>query len=381
MIIIFLIFLAKALVLSRAFCYDKIDYGRELGKGLQIAEGRAKHTAMPLKLVLIDRDKLIAHGNWQEPLRRLLLGLYEYGVAVLDVSGLSELEKEASALSVGEIGVSSDRKNGGSALPVGGIDVSSDQQKEQLDLPVGETNQAAPAFPFADGLMIADCEESVRDARIWNASVLGYEPAPGRIQSPLPMIVEGFDEVDFYFLERVYQRYHHLPWTVIETQRCLLREVTLTDLDDLYRIYGPKEMTQYTDGLYEDRKKEEEYTKAYIEHMYGFFGYGLWLVVEKETGQTIGRAGLGHLEVEGEVQLELGYLIAKPKQRQGYATEVCLGILDYAKVATGFDTIHCLIQKENIVSVHLALKLGFQWEKSVLCNGKEMQRYSKILQS
>ncbi len=345
MIIIFLIFLAKALVLSRAFCYDKIDYGRELGKGLQIAEGRAKHTAMPLKLVLIDRDKLIAHGNWQEPLRRLLLGLYEYGVAVLDVSGLSELEKEASALLV------------------------------------GKTNQAAPAFPFADGLMIADCEESVQDARIWNASVLGYEPAPGRIQSPLPMIVEGFDEVDFYFLERVYQRYHHLPWTVIETQRCLLREVTLTDLDDLYRIYGPKEMTQYTDGLYEDRKKEEEYTKAYIEHMYGFFGYGLWLVVEKETGQTIGRAGLGHLEVEGEVQLELGYLIAKPKQRQGYATEVCLGILDYAKVATGFDTIHCLIQKENIVSVHLALKLGFQWEKSVLCNGKEMQRYSKILQS
>lgn len=330
---------------------------------MQIAEGRAKHTAMPLKLVLIDRDKLIAHGNWQEPLRRLLLGLYEYGVAVLDVSGLSELEREPSALSVREIGESPELR------------------KELPGLSVGRNNEAAPTFPFADGLMIADCEESVQNARTWNASVLGYEPVPGRIQSPLPMIVEGFEEVDYYFLERVYQRYHHLPWTVIETQRCLLREATLEDLDDLYRIYEPKEMTRYTDGLYEDRKKEEEYTKAYIEHMYCFFGYGLWLVVEKESGQTIGRAGLGHLEVEGEVQLELGYLIAQPKQRQGYATEVCLGILDYARAATGFNTIHCLIQRENTVSVHLALKLGFHWEKSVLCNGKEMQRYSKILQS
>lgn len=293
---------------------------------------------MPLKIVLIDRERLVSHGHWPGPLQELLLGLHEHKVAVIDITGI---EKETQGMERG--------------------------------------------FPWADCLMIADCQESVEQAEARGVAVLGYRPSE-RTDSALPfpmlpMVVEGFEEVDYYFLERVYQRCHHLPWTVIETKRCLLREITLEDLDDLYRLYEPEEMTRYMDGLYENREKEEEYTRAYIEHMYRFYGYGLWLVVEKRTGETIGRAGLGHLEVEGEVQLELGYLIASQKQRQGYAFEVCQGILDYAREATEFATIHCLIQKENYASVCLAEKLGFHWEKSVVCNGKEMQRYAKILQT
>lgn len=296
---------------------------------------------MPLNIVLIDREKLISHGNWPVSLQQLLLGLHQYETVVLDVSGI---------------------------------------QKDGIE--AWNTEQAVS---WADCLMIADCEESVTWAGERHIAVLGYEPCGQTVSesslSQLPMIVEGFEEVDYYFLERVYQRYHHLPWTVIETRRCLLREITLNDIDDLYRLYEPEEMTRYMDGLYENRQKEEEYTKAYIQHMYRFYGYGLWLVVEKETGETIGRAGLGHLEVEGEVQLELGYLIARSRQRQGYAFEVCQGILDYAREATEFASIHCLIQKENLPSVRLAEKLGFRWEKSVACNGKEMQRYVKILQT
>lgn len=296
---------------------------------------------MPLKTVLIDRKTLISHGNWSEPLKALLLSLHEYQVAVVDIAGAKDVWNEDS--------------------------------------------ETEPGIPFDDCLMIADCQESAKQAKEWGTAVLGYEPesrnASESMGFHLPMIVEGFEEVDFYFLERVYQRYHHLPWTVIETKRCFLREITLGDLDDLYRLYEPEEMTRYMDGLYENRQKEEEYTKAYIEHMYRFYGYGLWLVVEKETGEIIGRAGLGHLEVEEEVQLELGYLIGRNKQRQGYAFEVCQGILDYAKEATDFGSIHCLIQKENFASVCLAEKLGFRWEKSVACNGKEMQRYAKILQT
>lgn len=315
---------------------------------------------MPLKTVLIDREKLRMHGNWNEPLRQLLLGLYRYDVAVVDVGGINDAATAVNMRGVNDAATVED---------AGGISDAA----ILTELP--------PADP-KNCLMIADCEESIRQAEKWQMAVLGYEPPSlDMICSSLPITVEGFEEVDFYFMERVYQRYHHLPWTVVETKRCLLREITLEDLDALYELYRPKEMTRYMDGLYENRQKEEAYTKAYIEHMYRFYGYGLWLVVEKETDQIIGRAGLGNLEVEGEVQLELGYLIAKEKQRQGYATEVCLGILDYARAATDFATIHCLIQKENRISIHLAEKLGFCWEKSVICNGKEMQRYSKILQT
>lgn len=129
-------------------------------------------------------------------------------------------------------------------------------------------------------------------------AVCGYlNPGiPGQKLSAAKVVAESFEEVDFHFLERVYQREHGLPWTVMETRRCFLREITLADLDDLYEMYRGKSITQYMEGLYEDRAKEEEYTRAYIENMYHFYGYGMWLAVDKHTGKLIGRAGLNCLE-------------------------------------------------------------------------------------
>ena len=33
------------------------------------------------------------------------------------------------------------------------------------------------------------------------------------------MVVEGFEEVDMTFLQRVYERYFNIPWTILETER------------------------------------------------------------------------------------------------------------------------------------------------------------------
>lgn len=209
---------------------------------------------------------------------------------------------------------------------------------------------------------------------------LGYlnPQIPGQKLSQAKILVENFEEVDFHFLERVYQRKHGIPWTVIETRRCFLREMTLEDLDDLYALYRGKSITRYMEGLYEDRKKEEEYTKAYIENMYHFYGYGMWLAVDKVTGQLIGRAGLNSLELHGKPALEMGYVIGEEFQNQGYATELCREILRFAENESGFGKVHCLIHKDNQVSIHLARKLGFTWQEELEVQGKLLQRYTKV---
>lgn len=66
-------------------------------------------------------------------------------------------------------------------------------------------------------------------------------------------------------------------------------------------------MTDFVEPLY-DYETELEYQKAYIENMYGFYEYGMWLVFLKETGRLIGRAGLEHDE--------MGYMIAQQFQNQ-----------------------------------------------------------------
>lgn len=287
---------------------------------------------MPFQAILIDRVKLTEHGNLTEGLTGLLLSLGEKDIKVWDTA---EFE-------------------------------SAEDMMKKCHVTAG------------DSLIIADCEETVQQAFRFNTAVLGYEPRGShRIQSHLAMIVEGFEETDYVFLERVYQRFHNIPWEILETERCILREMTLEDLDALYELYRPEAMTLYMNGLHENRKEQEKYTRAYIENMYRFYGYGIWVVIEKKSGQLIGRAGFDHYEEDGEVQLELGYAIAVDKQKQGYAAEVCRGILKYAFEALEVPSVCCLIQKENTASIRLAEKLGFRWEKNIVCNGKELQ-YWKI---
>lgn len=230
-------------------------------------------------------------------------------------------------------------------------------------------------------LMIAATGKTLRIIEKMNIASIGYlNPICGKQDlSQTEVLVEGFDEVDFFFLERIYQRKHGIPWTVIETDRCFLREMTMEDLDALYQLYEEPEITRYMEGLYEDREKEEEYTRAYINNMYRFYGYGMWLVIEKETGKIIGRAGLNNVDIHGEPALEMGYMVGKPYQNQGYATEVCEGILQFAAEATEFKMINCLIQKENVKSVHLIEKLDFTWEEELEIKEKTMQRYTKTL--
>ena len=128
------------------------------------------------------------------------------------------------------------------------------------------------------------------------------------------------------------------------------------------------------EGLYE-RKKEEEYTEAYIKNVYRFYGYGMWLAVDKKGGRLIGRAGLNNLNLHGQPALEMGYVIGEEYQNQGYATELCRAILAFAKENTGFAQVQCLIHKDNRISIHLAENLGFVWKEEMEVQGELLQRY------
>lgn len=191
------------------------------------------------------------------------------------------------------------------------------------------------------------------------------------------IIVEGFEEVDYDFFEKIYQRHHNLPWKILETEHLIVRELTLSDMDALFELYSYEGMTDYMEGLY-SYEEEFEYQKAYINNMYRFFGYGMWLVFEKETGKLVGRAGVEHRE-ELEGELELGYAIGTPWQRKGYATEVCRGILKYVREELGYKEICSLVEAGNAVSIHLLEKLGFVPEKRLILDGINYKKYKKFL--
>ncbi len=236
------------------------------------------------------------------------------------------------------------------------------------------------SFLKSEALLIAATDKTIAFGKRYGVAAIAYAnpKIPEQTYSGVEMLVEGFEEVNGDFLEKQYQRFHHLPWTIAETKRCVIREFAMEDLDALFELYANGEMSRYTEDLF-PYEEEKEYQQAYINNMYRYYGYGMWLVILKENGKVIGRAGLEHREYLEEVELELGYLIHKDYQGKGYATEVCQGILEYARENSGFTRINTLIEEGNIASIRLAEKLGFAYVADFDLNGKRAHRFVREL--
>lgn len=191
--------------------------------------------------------------------------------------------------------------------------------------------------------------------------------------SGTPYAVEDLFSMTFDSYQKAYERLAGLPWQILTTARLSLRESTVADVDDFYRVYRDPSITKYMENLFPDRDEERSYMKDYIEKIYGFYGFGMWTILHTASGQVIGRAGLSVRE--GYELPELGFVIDVSFQRQGYAFEICRAILQYARDELEFQEVQAFCRMENISSVHLLQKLGFAYAGEDLLNGIPHARY------
>ena len=165
-------------------------------------------------------------------------------------------------------------------------------------------------------------------------------------------------ELDIDSFVKVYQRYSGEPWEILETGRLMIRETTVDDVDEFYKLYADPNMTKYMEGLFENPEDEKRYQKDYIEKVYGLMGFGVWTLVRKEDMRVIGRAG--YSVRNGFDEPELGFLVGTEFQRQGYCMEALRAIMDYGRNMLMFDKVQTLVKAENAVSIHICEKLGFK---------------------
>lgn len=200
-----------------------------------------------------------------------------------------------------------------------------------------------------------------------------HEGNRDRIFENIEYAVEDPAEVDREFYVRIWQRLTGKPWHILDTDRCSVRETTVEDVDAFYEIYREPSITEYMEGLFEDREEEKNYIETYAKTIYKFYGFGMWTVLEKETGKVIGRAGLSMRE--GFEDPELGFVIGVPWQGKGIAREVSAAILKYAKEELGFDRMQALAKPENKKSVSLLEKLGFARKEEMEMEGEKYNFY------
>jgi RimJ/RimL family protein N-acetyltransferase len=148
---------------------------------------------------------------------------------------------------------------------------------------------------------------------------------------------------------------------VLETTRLRLRQMSLDDLDFVAAMLSHPEVMRFYPKLHTRQEAQ-----AWVERQLARYrndGHGLWLVLDRESGEPVGQVGLVVQEVDGKPEFEIGYLIHRPHWRKGLATEAALGVREYAFGPRGLDRVISLIRPENIPSQGVARKLGMTPER------------------
>lgn len=135
-----------------------------------------------------------------------------------------------------------------------------------------------------------------------------------------------------------------------------MREILGNDFDFLLRMMSDAEVMRYYPRPYTDRD-----VRDFINRMrarYRDDGCGLWLVLDRESGEPLGRVGLMRQEVNGADEFEVGYMIHRPFWRRGFASEAAVAVRDWAFAERRLPRVVSLIRPENAPSQGVARKLG-----------------------
>ena len=141
----------------------------------------------------------------------------------------------------------------------------------------------------------------------------------------------------------------------LETKRLILRPMLESDFEALLLIFtDPKVMAAFDHPPF-TREQMGHWLKRNLNHQ-NEFGYGLFSVLLKETGELIGDCGLEMMEDMGAA--ELGYDFRSDFWNQGFATEAATAVKDYAFNTLRLPQLISLIRLGNLSSRRVAEKVG-----------------------
>ncbi len=144
--------------------------------------------------------------------------------------------------------------------------------------------------------------------------------------------------------------------SLIETDRLILRSVDgANDFEHWANLLSDAKTMQYLTGEPMDRALAWRNMATVIGHQQ-IHGYSFMSVIEKATGQWVGRVGPWF--PEGWPQPEIGWAILPAYTRKGYASEAGAACIDYAFKTLGWAEVCHVIHHENIASMKTAEKLG-----------------------
>jgi RimJ/RimL family protein N-acetyltransferase len=150
---------------------------------------------------------------------------------------------------------------------------------------------------------------------------------------------------------------------MIETARLTLRLPTLDDFEAIHAMRSDPEVVRFVGGKTLSREEAWHRLQRSAGH-WSLLGYGLFAVVERESGLMLGEVGLMRgkrgLGETFDPYPEAAWILSRATHGKGYATEAAQAAHDwFARTHAATRTV-CIINPENVGSLQVARKLGYR---------------------
>ncbi|WP_282074064.1 GNAT family N-acetyltransferase [Polaribacter atrinae] len=167
----------------------------------------------------------------------------------------------------------------------------------------------------------------------------------------------------------------------LETERLILRELRITDLEGIFELDSNPEVHKYLGKKTIKTKEEAKKMIEFILKQYKENGIGRFAVIEKSTGNFIGWSGLklnkGTKESLNGFQdfIDIGYRFIPRYWKKGYALESAIACLEYGFKTMNLDIIYGAAETENIGSNKILQKIGLQFVNEFEEDNKQVNWY------
>jgi len=158
--------------------------------------------------------------------------------------------------------------------------------------------------------------------------------------------------------------FYDLP--VLETERLLLRKLTLDDAEDMFEYASDPEVTKYLVWVaHQDIEDSREFLKSVLDR----YRKGLvasWGVVHKLDEKLIGTCGyiswLPHGDLGKHARAELGFALSRKYWGQGLMPEAVREVITFGFRKMQLNRIQATCEVENLASERVLEKVGMKFE-------------------
>lgn len=149
-----------------------------------------------------------------------------------------------------------------------------------------------------------------------------------------------------------------LPRLVLETERLILRRYQPEDAAGCFALLSDEE------GAYMDCCKAiHSMDEEFYERMALFAQRETqYMITGKDTGEVVGIVNVFADDSRAADSMEIGYGISPAHRRRGYAFEALSALLELLQRELRLELVTAGILEENVASMGLLEKLGFQRE-------------------